>query len=152
MILWKTRDVVRAIGRGFSPEKALKLFKEDLFFEFISLKDHGATTDKAIHRIRCRLIGKEGKARSTIEFYTKVQLSIQGHTAAFIGPYEGLQLAKEAVMRLILGDSHGTVFAFLEEKQRELSDRKHVIWAEQDPDEDKDFTWDGAKATRTDTK
>ena len=35
----KTRDVIRAIGRGFSPQRAFRLFDTGTYLEVIDLKD-----------------------------------------------------------------------------------------------------------------
>jgi len=57
----RARGVVHAIARGFSPEKALKLFEyEDLMFETIDLSNV-ARTEKDLERIRGRIIGSGGR-------------------------------------------------------------------------------------------
>src|SRR3990172_11144088 len=57
----RAKEVVHAIGRGFSPEKALRLFDEDLLmFETIDLSAI-ASTEKDLQRIKGRIIGKAGK-------------------------------------------------------------------------------------------
>src|SRR3989304_8690218 len=54
-------EVVHAIARGFSPEKALKLFDEELLmFETIDLSNI-ARTEKDLQRLKGRIIGKDGK-------------------------------------------------------------------------------------------
>ncbi|TDA32238.1 MAG: RNA-processing protein, partial [Hadesarchaea archaeon] len=39
----KAREVLRAIGRGFSPEKAFSLLEEDHYLEVIELEDYGGS-------------------------------------------------------------------------------------------------------------
>ena len=45
-------DVVKAIGRGFNPEKALRLLEDDEYLEIIDLKEY--VSDKQIGRASCR--------------------------------------------------------------------------------------------------
>jgi ribosomal RNA assembly protein len=35
LAVWKARDIIQAIGRGFNPEKALRLADEDVYLEVI---------------------------------------------------------------------------------------------------------------------
>ena len=53
---WKARDIIRAIGRGFNPEKALKLVSDDYILEIIDITDY-AHSDNAIRRLKGRVIG-----------------------------------------------------------------------------------------------
>ena len=39
LLFFKATRVVKAIARGFAPEKAFRLINEDVFFELIDLKD-----------------------------------------------------------------------------------------------------------------
>ena len=54
---FKTKDIIKAIGRGFSPERAEELAKDNYCFELIEIK--GNQKDK--ERLRGRVIGKRGK-------------------------------------------------------------------------------------------
>ena len=40
LALWKGRDIVKAIGRGFNPEKALRLLSDDYVLEIIDISDY----------------------------------------------------------------------------------------------------------------
>ena len=142
MTFIRVRDIVRAIARGFTPEKAMKLLSDDYFLELISLRDLGIKTEKAAQRVRSRVIGRDGKSRYIIEQSTGVFLSVMGNTIGILGQFEALEIAKEAVMRLIEGETHGTVFHFLEMKRREINERKYQLYQEADPDEDPEFKWD----------
>src|SRR4030065_1761254 len=74
----RAKEVVQAIARGFSPEKALKLFDHDLLmFETIALSNI-ARKEKDLMRIRGRLIGKEGKTREIFESLTNAYISVYG--------------------------------------------------------------------------
>ncbi|MHC1585207.1 MAG: KH domain-containing protein [Candidatus Syntropharchaeia archaeon] len=114
-------EVVRAIGRGFSPEKALKLFEDDeLCFEIIDLS---FATPKQLRRIRGRVIGREGKARRVIETLTGSKISVYGKTIGIIGYPEQIKIARTAINMLINGSPHGAVYSFLEKKKREEKEK-----------------------------
>ena len=111
----KSLDVVKAIARGFTPQKAFKLKKTDYYFELVDLSEF--VSDKSLIRIRSRLIGREGKSRSFITKLTGADIVIYGKTVALIGDEESVGLAKQAVMKIIRGLTHNTVFKFLERRQ-----------------------------------
>ncbi len=113
----KAREVIKAIARGFSPEKAFKLFYDDYYLEVITITDF--VSKGSLERIRGRLIGRKGKARRKIEELTNTYISIYGKTVSIIGDIEGLRDAKEAILGLIQGKQHNTVFRALERKKRE---------------------------------
>ena len=75
LAVWRARDIMLAIGRGFSPKRAFQLFDEDIILEVIFL-DESASTPKALKRIRGRLIGERGKTRRIIEEFMTVNFPI----------------------------------------------------------------------------
>ncbi|MDD1728726.1 MAG: KH domain-containing protein [Methanospirillum sp.] len=113
-------EVVKAIARGFSPERAFTLFEdEDLYLEVIELSDIADSPGK-LERIRGRIIGRDGKSRSQIEDLSSTEISVYGKTVAIIGMIDQVKVAREAIEMLINGVSHESVFAFLDRKKREL--------------------------------
>jgi len=63
----KARDMVVAIGRGFSPERAFRLLRDDTYLGVIEIKRVTGRRDKsALWRVRSRLIGVGGRARTRI--------------------------------------------------------------------------------------
>ena len=112
-------SVVQAIGRGFSPENALRLLEdEDLIFEQIDLSGI-ADTPRQLDRLRGRIIGRDGKAREQIEHMTATHLSIQGKTVALIGLPDQVKDARTAIEMLLRGVPHESVFTFLDRKRKE---------------------------------
>ncbi len=113
-------EMVKAIARGFSPERAAILLEDpDLYLEIIELSEY-AGNDAKIERIRGRIIGRDGKSRSQIQDMTATEISVYGKTVAIIGTLEQVKIAREAIEMLIKGVSHESVFAFLDKKRREL--------------------------------
>lgn len=118
--VWKTRYIVKAIGRGFSPETALKLINDDFILEIINLPDFVGKSKKAILRQKGRIIGREGRTKEIIKEMTNVDVSVYGKTVALIGDMGRIQIAKEAVEMILEGVRHKTVYSFLERKKQEL--------------------------------
>ena len=128
-LLFRAKDVVRAIGRGFSPERAFKLLEdEDKVFEMIDLRDIFGRSQSNIKRVKGRIIGKDGKTRRIIEELTGALLSVYGDTVSIIGNIEQVETAREAVKMLIKGSQHRTVYKFLQRKRHELKKRRLELW------------------------
>lgn len=114
--VFTARDIVRAIGRGFPPEQALCLMKEDWMLSVISLRDK---TEKGMKRVLSRIIGSEGKARRRIEEDTGALLVVYGKTVSIIGDWKAVDKATKAVELIIMGRSHKYVYKSIGEKVRE---------------------------------
>lgn len=120
LAVWKARYIVKAIGRGFSPETALKLLDDEFILEIINLPDFVGKSKKAILRQKGRIIGREGRTKEIIHEMTGVEISVYGKTVALIGDMERIQIAKEAVQMILDGVRHKSVYSFLEKKKNEL--------------------------------
>lgn len=120
ILVLKVRDVVRAIGRGFSPDAATRLFQDDTYLDIIDLTDHVGKQTKDLERVRARIIGTHGKTRRSIEEATGTQVSVLGKTVSIIGEVREVQMARESIEMLLGGAAHGTVYKFLERKRKEL--------------------------------
>ncbi len=117
LLALKVRDIVKAIGRGFSPKNAFKLFDDGVYLSLIDIRDYAGKKGKDVHRIAGRIIGKNGKMRSTIEEMTGASLSIYGHTVSIIADLDEMEVATQAVEMLLNGSMHSTVYNFLERKR-----------------------------------
>ncbi|MGQ0536113.1 MAG: KH domain-containing protein [Methanobacteriota archaeon] len=124
----KTRDVVAAIGRGFSPEHAFRLWADDTFFEVLDLTEFVGKKENHLERVKGRLIGTGGRTRRHVESCTGVDLSISGKTVAILGDIEGVGIAREAVLMLIDGATHGHVYSWLDRRRRDI--RMHELGLE----------------------
>lgn len=112
-------EVVQAINRGFSPERAFVLLEdEDLLLDMIDLS--GLTdSPRQLDRLRGRIIGKDGRSREQIEHMTDCEISVFGKTVGLIGLPEQIKVARSAIDMLIEGLPHEVVYGFLERKRRE---------------------------------
>ncbi|MDY6773970.1 MAG: KH domain-containing protein, partial [Candidatus Nanohaloarchaea archaeon] len=59
-------NIVKAIGRGFSPERALRLLEDNTDLCVIDVSEF-APTDNAKERLKGRVIGRDGETRAKIE-------------------------------------------------------------------------------------
>ncbi|MCI4353263.1 MAG: KH domain-containing protein [Thermoplasmata archaeon] len=118
----QARDIVVAIGRGFSPERAMRLLQDDTYLGVIDIKQvTGKHTKSALWRIRSRLIGTAGRARGRIEQLSGCSVSIYGSTVALIGKEKELERATQAVELLLRGSEHSTVFHLLARLRNEAN-------------------------------
>ena len=116
----KIIDVIKAIGRGFAPDRATRLFDDDEYLEVVDLKEFVGGRNKQLSRVRGRIIGKDGKTRKIIEDLTGVYVTIYGNTVALIGNSVSLPVAKHAVELLLNGSEHATVYHYLESQRPRL--------------------------------
>ncbi|HSV42808.1 MAG TPA: KH domain-containing protein [Methanomassiliicoccales archaeon] len=116
----KIMDVLKAIGRGFSPHHAYRLFDDDEYFELIEMDDYVGKKSEQLQRVRARLIGSGGKTRRIIEEMSGANLSIYGSTVAIIGNSVQMPVARTAVDMILSGSEHATVYRFLERSRGTL--------------------------------
>lgn len=112
----KAWNMIKAIGRGFSPEKAELLDNERYCLKVIPIE--GDQQD--LKRIKGRLIGREGKTRKKIEELTRCFVSIYGNTVSLIGKYDNVELAMKGIEKLINGSPHKYVYSYLERHMGDL--------------------------------
>src|SRR4030067_2538991 len=61
-VILRAKDVVTAIGRGFSPEHAFRLIRdEDAILEVVDLREVFGRAEADTKRIKGRIIGRNGK-------------------------------------------------------------------------------------------
>ena len=130
----RAKDMVLAIGRGFSPPRAFSLFNEDYTFEIVDLHDYFGKNEAEIRRVDGRIIGKEGRARRNIEELTGTLISVSGHTISIIGTFEAVSMAKVALEKLIEGRQHGTVYKILKKRRKKVKKEKALgLWEGSEP-------------------
>ncbi|MGA3358801.1 MAG: KH domain-containing protein [Halobacteriota archaeon] len=113
-------EVINAIARGFSPEKAFRIFEdEQITLDIIDLSKV-TDTPKELKRIMGRIIGKEGRTREALENLTGANVSIYGKTVSTIGYVDQIQTVRKAIEMLAEGSKHAAVYSFLERKRQEL--------------------------------
>lgn len=121
--LYEAREVVRAIARGFNPDIACLLLKQDYMLDTLDLRDYAPTKNAQI-RLKGRVIGSEGKSRRVIEELTETHISVYGKTIGIIGEITNVGLAKAAIEKLLEGGMHAGIYKELERKRRDLRLKK----------------------------
>lgn len=117
--VYTTREIVRAIARGFNPDVAKLLLKVDYGFDIININDY-AKTKKDAERLKGRVIGQEGKSRAKLEELTGTNICVYGKTIGIIGPFDEIVVARRAIESLLSGSLHTPVFRWIEKRKREL--------------------------------
>jgi ribosomal RNA assembly protein len=127
--LFRAKDVVTALGRGFSPEHAFRLVRdEDSILELVDLRTVFGKSEADLKRVKGRIIGMNGKTRRIMEELTDANIAVYGHTVGIIGTLDQVEVAREAIEMLVKGSMHSTVYRFLHRKRRELKKKMLEIW------------------------
>lgn len=113
------KDVIKAIGRGFEPNDALKILDENYQFQLIDLKDF-LKNEKAIARIKGRIIGEKGRMKTEIEQATDSRIAVYGFTVGIISSVDTIQYASEAIYKLINGSEHSRVYGYLAKIKKDI--------------------------------
>ncbi len=128
-LLFKSKDVILAIGRGFSPERAYRLIEDDdTMLTIIDLREFFGRSDSHIQRVKGRIIGKDGKTRRILEEATETYISVYGHTVSIIGSLDQTEVARHAIELLIKGSQHATVYRYLQKERHELKKKRLRLW------------------------
>lgn len=131
--------VILAVDFGFHPEDACLLLNEDFVLEFIDIKEH--TRRKNLKDVRGRVIGREGKARKTLENLTGSVIVVKENTVGIIVDSDHLDSIIQGIESLIQGAKHGNVFSYLEKQNtsRKKFDREDLGLKEDFEDMDVDL-------------
>ncbi len=122
----KGPEIVRAIGRGFPPEDALRLLEDDMMlFDVVDI-DAASRNKNDMKRQKGRLIGESGRTRELMEELSGASVVIYGSTLGIIGAPEQVDAVRTAAEMLLDGAPHGAVYSFLEERHNEM---KHQGWS-----------------------
>ncbi|MBI3116203.1 MAG: RNA-binding protein [Thaumarchaeota archaeon] len=127
-------NIIEAVGRGFSPQRAIKLMESDTVLEIMDLRDYGGKSENALERIRGRIIGLHGKSRRVIEELTGCYVSVFGRTVAVIGNMTDAKLAKDAITMLAEGSAHKSVYQMLQRERTKRKMEKLLLWEDQSPE------------------
>ena len=125
--IYALKEVIKGIGRGFNPEIARLLLKQDYTLEVVSLLDY-VKHKGHFERIKGRVIGANGKSRDTIERLTDTYISVYGKTISIIGRSEGVVASKKAIESLLQGSPHANVYKWLEKNRKNLKEKEALDW------------------------
>jgi ribosomal RNA assembly protein len=120
LILIQIENVIKAIGRGFSPDNAWKLFNENADFFVFDLYDYVGKKESHVKRLKSRVIGREGKTKRVLEELTGARISVYGHTIAVISDIWRMNILKKSLDMIFTGSKQATVYRFIEAQMKEL--------------------------------
>ena len=120
LVVIKIENIIKAIGRGFSPDRALRLMNDDADFFTFNLYDYVGKKEAHVRRLKSRVIGKEGKTKRVLEELTDATISIYGHTVSVISDIVRMNILKKSIDMLLTGSTHATVYKFVETQMKEL--------------------------------
>ena len=128
LTILKLKDVIKAIGLGFSAEHSYELFEDENILDTIELTGFAAGSRQGVSRVKGRLIGEGGKTRRMMEETTSTHISIYGENVSIIGDYEHSQVARKAIEMIAEGQQHSTVTRFLQRERGALKKKELVLW------------------------
>ncbi len=129
---FKAVEIVTAIGRGFSPENALRLLEVDNTLHIVDIREFAGKSSSNIERIKGRIIGEKGRSRRNMENLTNTLISVYGKTVSIIGEPSQLRMAIDAVSSISKGSVHGAVYSKLEAINRRRREERMKLWEERD--------------------
>lgn len=124
----KAANIVIAIGRGFSSEKALELLNEEVTMEIIDLRNYTGKSTDALTRIRGRIIGLKGKSRKLVEELTNTSISVYGYSTTILGAFNDVKVAVEALDMIASGKPHRAAYGYLERMKRQSKIDRLKLW------------------------
>ena len=120
LMIIKIENIVKAIGRGFSPQNAMKLMDDDADFFVFDLYDYVGKKEAHVRRLKSRIIGKEGKTKRVLEGLTDARISIYGHTVSVISDIVRMNILKKSIDMILAGRKQATVYRFVETQIKDL--------------------------------
>jgi ribosomal RNA assembly protein len=107
LMVLKAKDMVSALGRGFSVKQIKRLLEEDCELHVLSMQGESR---KKRERLFARAIGSEGSVKKRIEEESGALVCISGKTLSLIGKPDELRPAEEAVQEILLGKTHAWAY------------------------------------------
>ena len=118
IVRMKMPDLIKAIGRGLAPSRAIQLLEDNCFLRLYDMREWVGKQPNQLKRMRGRVIGREGKIRAKVEQMSGAEIAVYGSTVCVIGDEEALAIATPAIERILRGSEFGNVIQNLEKERR----------------------------------
>lgn len=116
-----TKKIIHAIGQGFDINISLSLINEENVLKIINLDEF--LSPNAIQRQIGRIVGEKGKFKKVIEEEGNVYICIQDEEVSVIGQFEDVEIAVNAIQKLIGGTPHSNIRKYIVDAHAKKSGR-----------------------------
>lgn len=110
-MMQRSADFIRAFMLGFEVRDAVALLRmDDLYLDSFEVRDVKTLNGEHLSRAIGRVAGQGGKTKYTIENATKTRVVLADTHIHILGSFQNIKIAKNALVRLIMGSPPGKVY------------------------------------------
>lgn len=125
MGFYSALNIVKAIGRGFSPENALLLADDENTLAIVLIPEFAGSNENQVSNKKARVIGRDGAIRSQLEERTDTRISVYGKTVSIIGRPDDVELCRRGIEMILSGARFESVWRVI---QRRRADTPTTEW------------------------